>query len=201
MEPNTRRAAQAIAAALAFTVVTQIAYLALDAGGKSEIGYPIWRLEAVLQLVVIAFGLMLVPRQPLLGGAISASGIFNLLQLGLGLTMFYNLGLGTEDGPEPTFFAVVGFAFFLYFAAKALLGIAAFALGAALWREERGPWRIVGALTALSGLAALAVNIAAMASEMELTFPAGAAGTVATALLALALSAASRQGNAQLARR
>ena len=198
MEANIRRPAQAIAAALAFTVVTQIAYLALDAGGNSEIAYPIWRLEGVLALVVSAFGFMLVPRHALLGGAIAAGGLCNLIQVGMGLTMFYQLGYGTEEGPEPAFFAVLGFSFFLYFAAKALLGLAGLALGAALWRETSGLWRIVGALTAIAGLAALAINAAAMTVGMDLVFVAGGAGTLATALLALALLAVSRLSETRL---
>lgn len=189
MDTNTRRAMQALAAALAFTVVTQLAYVGLDAGGKPELGYPIWRTEAVLALVVIAFGFMLVPRQALLGGAIAGSGVFNLLQVGMGLQMFYQLN--GEGGPDPAFLAVVGLAFFFYFAAKALLGLAALALGAALWRERRGAVRIVGLLAALAGLVAMATNAAAMVIGMDLVMLAGATGTVATALLALALVPAS----------
>lgn len=187
MDKNTRRAAQAIAAALGLTVVTQIAYMALEASGNAAIAYPIWRLEAVLALVVAAFGFMLVPRQALVGGAIAAGGICNLIQVGMGLTMFYQLGYGSEAGPEPVFFAVLGFSFYLYFAAKALFGLAGFALGAALWREAGGVWRYVGALAALGGLVAMATNAAAMATGMDMVFIAGAAGTAATALLALAL--------------
>lgn len=189
MEPNIRSAALAVAAALAFTVVTQLAYLGLDAGGKPELGYPIWRMEAVLALPVIAFGFMLVPRHALLGGTIAASGVLNLVQVGMGLNMFYQLN--GADGPDAAFLAVVGLAFFLYFAAKALLGLAALALGAALWREKSGAWRIVGLLAALSGMASLAANAAAMVIGMDLVTIAGATGTLATALLALALVPAS----------
>lgn len=194
MTLDTTQAARAVALALLVTVITQVAYLALGASGNSHIAYPIWRLEAVIALVVIALGFVLVQRHALVGGCVAAGGICNLVQIGMGLTMFYQLGYGQEGEPDPVFFPVLGLSFFLYFAAKALFGAAGIALGMELWRSMSGIWRIAGLLAALAGLAALAVNVAAMAIGMDLVFIAGAAGTVATALLALALVPAVRSG-------
>jgi hypothetical protein len=198
MEMNIARgkAAQIVAFALIATVITQIAYLALNAGGQSHIAYPIWRTEAVLGLVVAVLGFVLVSRNALIGGCLAAGGIFNLFQTGMGLTMFYQLGYGGEGDPDPAFFAVLGFSFFLYFAAKAALGIAALVLGVELWRVRADLWRWVGLLAALAGVAALALNLWAMAMGMAAVFIAGAAGTVATFLLALGLLAGAAKDEA-----
>ncbi len=189
MELQHRRAGQIVAAALIVTVVTQLAYLALDASGKSHIAYPIWRTEAVAGLVVAVLGLVYLSRNALIGGCLVAGGIFNLFQTGMGLTMFYQLGYGGEGEPDPAFFAVLGFSFFLYFAAKAALGIAALVLGLDLWRGRAGLRRWLGLIAALAGIAALALNLWAMAVGMGAVFFAGAAGTAATLLLALCLLA------------
>ncbi len=189
MHIDSRKAAQIVAIALLVTVITQIAYLVLEAGGQSHIAYPIWRTEAVLALVVAVLGFALFSRDAIVGGCLVAGGTFNLFQTGMGLTMFYQLGYGGEGAPEPAFFAVLGFSFFLYFAAKAALGIAALVLGVDLWRGRAGLWRWLGLLAALAGVAGLALNLWAMAMGMAAVFIAGAAGTVATFLLALALLA------------
>lgn len=181
------RAAMIVAAALAATVVTQVLYLALDAGGQSHIAYPIWRIEAVAALGVTAFAFVILPRHPLVGGCLAAGGILNLIQVGMGLTMFYQLGYGGDAPPEPAFFPILNMSFFLYFAAKALFGTAAIVLGATLWRASDTTWRVTGMVAGLAGLAALVLNLAAMILGMSLVYPAGGAGTVATLLLAITL--------------
>lgn len=103
--------------------------------------------------------------------------------------MFYQLGYGGEGPPDPAFFAVIGFSFFLYFAAKAALGGAALMLGLELWRGRSGMWRWLGLLAALAGIAASALNLWATAMGMAAVYIAGAAGTAATLLLALCLLA------------
>ncbi|TIX49733.1 hypothetical protein [Alteraurantiacibacter aquimixticola] len=189
MEMQNTRASQVVSAALILTVVTQIAYMALGASGQSHIAYPIWRTEALLGLVVAVAGFVIARRDALVGGCLVAGGIFNLIQTGMGLTLFYQLGYGGEGEPNPVFMPVLGFSFFLYFAAKAAFGIAAVELGRQLWRRAAGAWRIAGLLAAITGVAALLVNATAMAIGMRVVFPAGATGTVATFFLALCLLA------------
>ncbi len=187
MPLTAKRAAQLVALAMLATVVTQLVYMGLDAGGKSHIAYPIWRTEAVIALFVAVLGLVLARTNALVGGAIATGGIFNLFQTGMGLTMFYQLGYGGEGPPDPAFFPVLNFSFFLYFAAKAAFGIAGIALGMELWRSHGGAWKFAGLLAALTGLVALALNLGAMSMGMGLVFYAGGAGTAAAVFLAAAL--------------
>jgi hypothetical protein len=106
----------------------------------------------------------------------------------MGLTMFYQLGYGGETPPNPVFFPVLRMSFFLYFAAKAALGVAAIILGMELWQTIAGDvWRIVGLLVAIAGLGALLLNAAAMMLGLGVVPFAGAVGVVAAVLTALAL--------------
>ena len=86
------RTAQVIAGALIVTVITQVVYMLVGAGGQSHLAYPIWRTEALMALVVAVLGFALLSRHALVGGCLAAGGILNLIQVGMGLTMFYQLG-------------------------------------------------------------------------------------------------------------
>ena len=77
--------------------------------------------------------------------------------------------------------------FYLYFAAKAAFGAAAAALGLQMRGWPDMPAKIIGWLALVAGLAALVLNAAAMMLGMSMVFFAGAAGTAATLMLALAL--------------
>jgi hypothetical protein len=78
--------------------------------------------------------------------------------------------------------------FFLYFAAKVALGVAAVVLGMELWQTAAaGIWRIVGGLAALAGLGALLLNVAAMTMGLGVVPFAGAVGVVAAVFVALTL--------------
>ncbi|GAA0272635.1 hypothetical protein GCM10009127_11290 [Alteraurantiacibacter aestuarii] len=194
MTLGNRHAARIIAAALIVTVITQVVYMMVGAGGQSHLAYPIWRTEALMALVVAVLGFALVSRNALVGGCLAVGGIFNLIQTGMGLTMFYQLGYGGDTPPNPVFVPVLGMSFYLYFAAKAAFGLAALALGIQLWRSAVRSAKIIGLLAAVTGLAALGLNAAAMMFGMGLVFFAGAAGTAATLLLAAALVMAMTEG-------
>ena len=181
------RAGQGAGAALILTVITQIVYLGLDAGGQAHIAYPIWRIEAIAALVVAVLGFGLIARNALVGGALAAGGLLNLFQTGMGLTLFYQLGYGGEAPPEPAFMPILGFSFFLYFAAKAAIGIAGLVLGTRLVVREQGLWKWLGLTALITGVAAFLANIAAMAMGMGIVFVAGGIGTVATLFAAIAL--------------
>ena len=188
MKIDADRAAQLVAAALVVTAVTQMIYVALGGGGNSSIAYPIWRIETLSALVVTLFSFVILRRHALIGGCLAVNGIFNVIQTGMGLTMFYQLGYGGEGPPNPVFFPVLRMSFFLYFAAKAALGVAAVVLGILLWQSLNGGiWRIVGLLVGVAGLAALLLNAAAMALGLGVVPYAGAVGVVAAVLTALAL--------------
>ena len=188
MTLQTHRAAQLIAAALIITAITQLVYVVLGGGGNSHIAYPIWRTETLTALVVALLGFIIVAEKPLVGGCLVTAGIFNVIQTGMGLSMFYQLGYGGEEPPNPVFFPVLFMSFFLYFAAKAALGVAAIAIGMELWKSiSSGIWRVIGPLSALTGLAALLLNVAAMMLGLGVVPFAGAAGVVASLFVALGL--------------
>ena len=106
----------------------------------------------------------------------------------MGLTMFYQLGYGGEEPPNPVFFPVLRMSFFLYFAAKAALGVAALALGLELLKTvSTGLWRVIGVLSALVGLDALLLNVAAMMLGLGVVPFAGASGVVASLFVGLVL--------------
>ncbi len=193
MTIDTRRVSQAIAAALIATVATQVIYMALGASGQSHIAYPIWRTEAIAALLVAVLGFALLKVDAIVAGCLVVSGILNLMQTAMGLTLFYQLGYGGEAPPEPAFFAVLGLSFFLYFAAKVAIGFAASVLGVALWRST-GADKVIGGLAMLTGWAAVGFNVTAMLVGMDMVFRAGAAGTAAAFFLAMALVRTTRKG-------
>lgn len=188
MKLNTNHAALLVATALVVTAITQMVYVILGGSGNSDIAYPIWRIEALSALVVALFSFAIGKRNALLGGCLAVAGIFNVIQTGMGLTMFYQLGYGGEAPPNPVFMPVLRMSFFLYFAAKAALGVAAITLGMELWQTiTGGVWRILGLLAGLAGLGALLLNAAAMMLGLGAVPFAGAFGVVAAIFTALAL--------------
>jgi hypothetical protein len=188
MNFDANRAAQLVATALVVTAITQMVYVILEGGGKSHVAYPIWRIETLSALIVALFSFVLVKRNALVGGCLAVGGIFNVIQTGMGLTMFYQLGYGGDAPPNPVFLPVLRMSFFLYFAAKAALGVAAIILGMELWqRISGGMWRFVGLLVGLAGLGALVLNAAAMTMGLGVVPFAGAVGVVAAVFTALAL--------------
>lgn len=200
MKLDANRSAQFIATALIVTVITQAVYVLLSGSGKMHVAYPIWRIEALSALVVAMFSFIIAGRNALVGGCLAIGGIFNLIQTGLGLTMFYQLGYGGDGTPDPVFFPVLRLSFFLYFAAKAALGLAAILLGLKLWQTITGRlWRSVGLLTGLAGLGALLLNSAAMILGLGVVPFAGAIGVVAALFTALALIKVMKQAEARAA--
>ncbi|WP_271078621.1 hypothetical protein [Aurantiacibacter sp. MUD61] len=185
MQSTFTAAARMAAIALLITVITQIIYIAISNSGGTPPRDILWGIETVTFAFMAIAGLALLPARPLIGAGIAAGGIFNTIQSGMGLVMFGPLMDGGE-ALAPVFGAVLSMAFLLYFAAKLAIGFAALAAALCLW-GSKGIAKIVGALTGVAGLAAMALNIAAIFPATDLTFPAGGAGTAAAALLALSL--------------
>ncbi|QZH73987.1 MAG: hypothetical protein JY451_09450 [Erythrobacter sp.] len=184
---TTARATPLIAVALIATVVTQVLYISTGVSGTAG-ALVLWRSEAVAFLAVALLGFVLVRDTPLVAGGLVLGGLFNVLQVGIGITMFGPLGEG-GDPLAPVMGAVLDFAFFIYHAGKIGFAAAAVALGLAAWSGATGLAKILGMLALLAGLAALATNLFALAGGSA-TFLAGACGTAATLFLALAISAA-----------
>lgn len=184
----------AVPLAMIVLVVTQLSYVVLSNSGFEMHRRVIWTTEAVAFLGITVLALVaLAPNSKLAPAwaAIAASGVLNVVQVGMGLAMFGPLK-DAGEAMAPAYEAVVGGAFFLYFAGKWLFGLAAILVGAAMLRGT-GLAKAAGMLAILSGLAAMAVNLVGMASGMAWIFPAGATGTAATLLLAIALAMTLRE--------
>ncbi|MCO5792455.1 MAG: thiamine biosynthesis protein ThiC [Blastomonas sp.] len=180
---------QAVPLAMIVLVVTQLSYVALSNSGFEMHRMVIWTTEAVAFLGITVLALVALAQNSRLApawAAIAVSGVLNVVQVGMGLAMFGPLK-DAGEAMAPAYEAVVAGAFFLYFAGKWLFGLAAILVGAAMLRGT-GLAKAAGVLAILSGLAAMAVNLLGMATGMAWIFPAGAAGTAATLLLAIALA-------------
>jgi len=188
MHTNLISTARIAAIALLVTVATQIIYITVSEMGGTPNRPVIWSTEVLAFIVIAISGLALLPARPLLGAGIALGGMLNVIQAGVGLAMFPPL-LEAGEALAPAFSAVLAAAFLLFHAAKVAFGVAAIAIARELWNAARGPAKIIGALAGLTGLAAVVLNALAIVPDMDLTFPAGAAGTAAALFIALALVA------------
>ncbi|ASR50339.1 hypothetical protein [Blastomonas fulva] len=185
---------QAVPLAMIVLVVTQLSYVVLSNSGFEMHRMVIWTTEAVAFLGITVLALVALAQNSRLApawAAIAVGGVLNVVQVGMGLAMFGPLK-DAGEAMAPAYEAVVAGAFFLYFAGKWLFGLAAILVGAAMLRGT-GLAKAAGVLAILSGLAAMAVNLLGMATGMAWIFPAGAAGTAATLLLAIALAMTLRE--------
>ena len=187
----------AVSLGLLLTVASQVFYVfVVSESPNADVMRPVvWTLEMVDFTLVTVAALALLARDrtmPLIWSAIALSGIMNIVQVGMGLSMFGPAREAVEATPE-LFQSILAGAFFLYFHGKALLGLAAIGVGLALLAQPGALGKGLGGLAILSGIAAAVLNLLGMAAGMDWTFIAGASGTAATAFLALALLAVPRE--------
>ena len=182
---SIRGAAIAVSLALLGTVATQLFYVGVISGLEDGtlLRKITWTTEMALFSLVAVAALPLASRStaPLVWAAIAISGLMNVIQVGIGLSEF---APAQESADKAVFQSVLQGAFFLYFHAKALIGLAAVGLGIAAF-QRGGLGKVLGGLSILAGLAAAVLGLLGMANGMALTFAAGAVGTAATALFAL----------------
>ena len=189
MNLSTKNAAWLASITLLAVVLLQLVYMGLRSTGTDFDSADIWIWEAIDFSIIALCGLLLMVRSKTAqtaAAAIALGGIFNVVQVGMGMAMFPPL----QDGGEAlagVYQSVLAGAFWLYFIGKALFGIAALLLGVALVRQAELWPRIIGGLAVISGLGALLVNTFALRQGMSMVFPAGATGTAATFFLAIAL--------------
>ena len=208
MTASTRTAGLLVGVGLLVSVLSQIVYMVL-LGGPSpadpEQGitnadvvryfterWPeiaaVWTTE-IVAFAAIAIGslIALANRAPatIAWAALLLSAIFNILQAGIGLSMFAPAATAGEE-LAPVFSTIVGGAFFFYFFAKLMIGTGAAALGAALFGRASGLGKIIAVLAAFGGLGAAVVNLAALPQGMALTELAGGTGTIAALFAGLA---------------
>lgn len=191
MTSTDRNAASVVAWALLVTVATQIFYITVVSNAESGdlLRRATWSIEAAAFTLVALAGMALAARDRAASwawAAIALSGILNLLQVGMGLSMFGPAGEARAQLPALMGTVLAG-AFFLYFHAKVLLGLAAIGFGRLLLGTGGAAGKAVGGLAIGAGAIAAVLGALGIVVGMDWVYPAGTAGTVATALLALAL--------------
>ncbi len=210
MNTQSARVPAIVATALIATIILQILYMALLGGPQPAdpsvgmtnadiAGYfterwgevaLVWTLEAVAFVIIALGGLAQLrsSNQPLGWGALALFGVFNLVQIGIGLALFKPVALAGEEATW-MFWAIVGGAFAFYFIAKIFIGLAALVFGLALMARGGGTAaRTAGGLAMFAGLAATIANIAALGTGMGWLMLAGATGTLAALMVAIAVA-------------
>ena len=179
-----------LAAVLLVTVASQIFYITVVSGSPNEMLRPAtWFTELFAFAASVIFALALAARRPVQAAAwsiIALAGILNVIQVGMGLSMFAPAMEAQEAVPQ-LFLAILAGAFFFYFFAKLLLGVATIMLGFQAVRAVGLVSRASGGFAIAAGLAAIVLSFLAMIDSEGWTFAAGAAGTAVTALLAFVL--------------
>lgn len=201
MDSNTSRAGTLIALAFLISIVTQIVYMATLGGPQAsdpDVGvtnadvvsyftdrWPeiatVWTIELAAFTAIAAAALVAMVRgaaSPAAWAALLLSGIFNAIQVSIGLSMFQPAATAGE-ALAPLLSTVVAGAFVFYFLAKVLIGLAGIGFGLVLFSGGSGLAKAVGGLSVLAGIVAAAINIVAIPQGMALVFMAGAAGTAA----------------------
>lgn len=197
MPTTLRGTMRVLAALLLVTVVTQIFYITIvsNAPDDTPLRPTTWLIELSVFVGISTAGLSLAinnPQRAPLWSLIVFSGLANVMQIAMGLSMF-GPSLEVEKTVPAIFATVIAGAFFFYFLAKLLLGVVAVAFGWSSVRTSKGLPRIIGGLAALAGVAAAMLSVLAMLDRMAWIFPAGTAGTVVAALFAINLLTA-REG-------
>ena len=192
MEFTLQRTVKTAAWLLLVLAITQIIYTGLYAAKLDVPRQFLWGLEGVLFTVLAAFAgaaLVQVKNYHVGWSAIAFSSVLNIVQVGVGLTMFgaFREAAGLVEGLKPAAGGVVAFSFMVYNAAKILLGFAAIIFGRAKMASGA---KLLGGLTAVAGLIAVVANAAMILLGRGGFMPspvAGGSGVVATLLLALCL--------------
>lgn len=192
MEYSTQRSIRIVAGLLLAVVATQVVYTSLYMASMDIPRQVLWGLEGVVFAYLAAYaGAVTVASgtQALAWSAITASAALNVVQVGIGVTLFepFREAAQALDTLTPVAGAIVAFSFFIYNAAKILLGFAAMNFGLAALAAGH---KVLGATAALLGMVAMTSNAALLILGREGLIPppvAGASGVLATAVLAICL--------------
>lgn len=192
MEISFQRTTQIVAFLLLTAAVTQGVYTALYIAEISVPRQLLWGSEAVLFVMLAAFAgsaMAQATRGHVVWSAIFAAALLNIVQVGVGLTMFGPFGeaAGNIEGLAPAAGGVVAYSFMVYNAAKMLLALALLVIGLASLSDGA---KLLGGASAIVGLVALVSNALSMALGRDFSgeLPiAGGSGVVATVLLAICL--------------
>ncbi len=198
MEFTQSRTVRILAILLLLVAISQPIYTALYLGAPDIDRKILWGLEGLLFVLLAAFAgsaLVMAKRYSLGFSAIAFAAMLNVIQVGVGLTQFGPFGAAAEAnaGLGDVASSVVAFSFFVYNAAKILLGLAAVVFGMAKMSDGS---KALGGITALVGAVAFVSNTLVMMFGLEGFLPspiAGGSGVLATLLLALCLFSMSRE--------
>lgn len=186
MPQTTRNIAIFVSIMLLLTVATQSLYLATLSGVGIVDGWPlrstIWTTEILLFTgITIASLVGLVRSSDMQWGwaALLVSGLINILQSGIGLSMFLP---ATKAGAEfaPLMGTLLAGSFLFYNLAKAILGLVALIFGLSLFRNDKTFGKVIGLVSMLAGVIAIVLNIAAVRLGLGSVPFSGASGSVAT---------------------
>tara|TARA_R110000824_G_scaffold30961_7_gene101222 strand:- start:1423 stop:1986 length:564 start_codon:yes stop_codon:yes gene_type:complete len=171
---------------LLLTVATQLLYLTTLSGVGIVDGWPlrstIWTAEILLFTgITIASLVGLVRCSNMHWGwaALMVAGLTNMIQSGIGLSMFLPAAKAGADF-TPLMNMVLAGSFLFYNLAKAILGLAAFIFGLSLFRKDKTIDHVVGLVSVLVGVTAITLNIAAVHLGLGSVPFSGASGAVAT---------------------
>lgn len=195
MEGSYKNTARIVAILLLAAVATQALYTGLYIAQADVPRGWIWGIEGVLfSLLAVYAGVALVQDKltPLGWSAIAIGAVLNVVQVGIGVTLFgpFREAAQNIETLAPAAGAIVAFSFFIYNAAKLLLGLAAVAFGRARMQAGAGGAKVLGGLTVAVGGIAVVANAGIMIVGRSGFVPsplAGASGVIATLLLALCL--------------
>ena len=154
MELTQVKTIKIVAALLLLSAITQPIYTALFLGAPDVASrQALWGLEGLVFVFLVAFAgsaLVMAKRYTLGFSAIAFAAILNVVQVGVGYTLFKPFGEAAQANAElgAVSFAVVLFGFFIYNAAKILLGLAAVVFCIANSNQGR---KVLGGLTAIVG--------------------------------------------------
>ncbi|MEL7318365.1 MAG: thiamine biosynthesis protein ThiC [Pseudomonadota bacterium] len=191
MHSTFARNASLTAYLLLVAAITQAVYTGLYVAEITPPRQLLWGGEGLLFVLLSAFaGAALAQAKSLHVGwsAIFAAAVLNVVQVGVGLTMFGPFREVAEAAPEtaPLAGSIVAFSFMVYNAAKVLLALAAIVFGLA---KLNAGGKALGGLTVAIGAIAFISNTLSMALGRGFTeIPvAGGSGVLATVLLAVCL--------------
>lgn len=189
MELSQSRILQIVSSLLLLTVLTQVIYTALFVLASDVPRQWLWGVESLVFVLLCVFAgaaFKQADSYALGFSAIFACAILNVVQIGVGLTQFgpFREAAQSVEGVAPAAGAVVAFSFFVYNAAKVLLGVAALVFGQVMVQQGS---KAIGWLAVITGVAAFVTNAVVMMFGRMEAVPSGAAGVLATLFLAFCL--------------
>lgn len=199
MPQSTRSLAISVSIMLILTVATQILYIATLSGVGIVDGWPlrstVWTAELLLFTgITIAsiVGLVRSPDMQLGWAALIVAGLINMVQSGIGLSMFLP-ATNAGEAFAPLMGTLLAGSFLFYNLAKAIIGVAALVFGLSLFRTGKSIGRVIGLVSVIAGVIAIALNVAAVNLGLGSVPFSGASGAIATFLAGCAVYLTSRQ--------